>query len=72
MTVTHLLDLAPGPENPRNSEGAFARLPTGRILFAYRRFMEKGGEDNGRSDIALSRSASARSYSPVRLSVIAR
>ena len=51
----HLVnEFIPSGENGRNSEGAFARLPSGRILFAYSRFMEKGGWDNGRSDIALS------------------
>jgi hypothetical protein len=51
----HLVnEFIPSGENGRNSEGAFVRLPSGRILFAYSRFMEKGGWDNGRSDIALS------------------
>ena len=30
-----VLDLPHGPGNPRNSEGSFAALKNGRILFAY-------------------------------------
>ncbi len=54
MHLVH--EFIPSGDNGRNSEGAFARLPSGRILFAYSRFMEKGGRDHGRSDIALSHS----------------
>ena len=51
----HLVnEFIPSGNNGRNSEGAFVRLPSGRILFAYSRFMEKGGGDHDRSDIALS------------------
>ena len=32
------LELPPGPDNPRNSEGAFMPLKDGRIMFAYSRF----------------------------------
>ena len=32
------LDLVPGPDNPRNSEGAFLTLPEGEILYAYSRY----------------------------------
>ncbi len=32
------LELNPGPENPRNSEGAIAELADGRLLLAYTRF----------------------------------
>ena len=31
------LELPPGPNNPRNSEGAFMPLKDGRIMFAYSR-----------------------------------
>lgn len=36
---TRILDLPPGPGNPRNSEGAFLTLTDGRILFIYSRFV---------------------------------
>ncbi|HWQ93813.1 MAG TPA: sialidase family protein [Clostridia bacterium] len=39
-----VLDLNPSPENPRNSEGAFVALASGRILFLYTRF--HGGADD--------------------------
>lgn len=39
-----VLDLDPGPDNPRNSEGAFVTLKSGRILFVYTRFY--GGADD--------------------------
>lgn len=40
-----ILDLAPTPENQRNSEGAFIYLKNGDILFAYSRY--SGGIDDG-------------------------
>lgn len=36
--VTQPLALNPGPGNPRNSEGDFVRLKSGRILFVYTHF----------------------------------
>lgn len=36
--------LPPGPQNPRNTEGAFLTLRDGRIVFAYTRF--SGGTDD--------------------------
>ena len=46
------LELPPGPGNPRNSEGAFITLKSGRILFAYTRFNGTHGGDNGAAVIA--------------------
>lgn len=46
------LELPPGPGNPRNSEGAFARLKDGSILFAYTRFTGTSAADNGTAHIA--------------------
>ncbi|MCS6953177.1 MAG: sialidase family protein [Bryobacterales bacterium] len=40
-----VLELPPGPGNPRNSEGDFIRLRDGRLLFAYSRFGGDGGDD---------------------------
>lgn len=39
-----VLDLNPTKENPRNSEGAFVTLASGRILFCYTSF--RGGADD--------------------------
>ncbi len=38
--------LPPGEGNPRNSEGDFARLADGRILFAYSRYVGSSGHDD--------------------------
>ena len=35
MKKTTVLNLPPKPGNPRNSEGTFAELTDGRILFIY-------------------------------------
>lgn len=39
-----VLDLPPGPGNPRNSEGDFILLKDGRILFVYTRFTGGSGD----------------------------
>lgn len=52
-----VLDLAPGPDNPRNSEGDFINLNDGRIMFVYSRFRGDVGHDDSPSDIAAIHSA---------------
>src|SRR4051794_17445296 len=42
--VSQNLVLAPGPNNPRNSEGDFAVLGEGRVLFVYTRFTGGTGD----------------------------
>ena len=37
--------LPPGPGNPRNSEGAFAKLKDGRLLFIYTHFTGGAGDE---------------------------
>ena len=46
------LELPPGPNNPRNSEGAFMPLKDGRIMFAYSRYYGKSSSDHATADIA--------------------
>ena len=46
------LELPPGPDNPRNSEGSFMPLKDGRIMFAYSRYYGKSSHDNATADIA--------------------
>ena len=46
------LELKPGPDNPRNSEGAFMPLKDGRILFAYSRYNGSSSHDHASADIA--------------------
>ena len=46
------LELPPGPNNPRNSEGAFMPLKDGRILFAYSRYYGNSNADHAPAEIA--------------------
>ncbi len=50
MIITLLL--AHAGENPRNSEGAFATLADGRIMFAWSRYRGESWQDHARADIA--------------------
>ena len=45
-------ELKTGENNPRNSEGDFAILPDGRILFAYSKYRSGSGYDDDPCDIA--------------------
>ena len=47
-----VLELAPGPGNPRNSEGAFLELRDGRILFVYSRFVGTSFSDAAKARLA--------------------
>ena len=49
--VKIVLELRPGPDNPRNSEGAFMPLKDGRIMFAYTRYYGSSGHDHATADI---------------------
>ncbi len=64
-------EIRTGADNPRNSEGSFARLGDGRILFVYSRFHGKSWDDDAPSDIfALTLSEDGRevlSETPERL-----
>lgn len=52
-----VLELAPGPGNPRNSEGAFLDLNDGRILFVYSRFVGTSHSDAAKARLAARRSS---------------
>ncbi len=45
-------ELSRGADNPRNSEGCFARLRDGSLLFAYSRYRGDVGEDDSPCEIA--------------------
>lgn len=47
-----ILELAPRPGNPRNSEGAFAELKDGRLLFVYSRFNGSSAADHAPASLA--------------------
>lgn len=49
---TAVLELPPGPDNPRNSEGDFIQLKDGRIRFIYTHFTGSGGADNAPAHLA--------------------
>ena len=51
MFGKHICDLAPTPENRRNSEGCFLTLKDGRILFVYTRYNEQGHQDGCNADL---------------------
>jgi len=47
-----ILTLSPTKDNPRNSEGSFATLRSGRIIFCYTAYYGGRGEDHGPARIA--------------------
>ena len=47
-----VLNLDPGPNNPRNSEGDFIRLKDGRLLFIYSHFYGDSPSDYGHAFLA--------------------
>jgi sialidase-1 len=51
MPIDLVLSLTHGPDNPRNSEGAFEALADGRLLFAYSRYYGTDGADHGAAQI---------------------
>ena len=52
-----LADLAPGPGNPRNSEGAFAELRDGTLLLVYSHFDGDSFSDHAKARLAARRSS---------------
>jgi sialidase-1 len=44
--------IAPGPGNPRNSEGDFVTLRDGKLLFVYSRYIGTSGSDNATAYLA--------------------
>jgi sialidase-1 len=46
------MQILPGTDNPRNSEGDFVTLKDGRILFVYTHFTGKSASDFGNSHLA--------------------
>ncbi|MBR4654977.1 MAG: exo-alpha-sialidase [Kiritimatiellae bacterium] len=52
-----VLELPQGPDNPRNSEGDFARLKDGRIIFIYSRYVGNSSSDHAPAFLASRESA---------------
>lgn len=57
MNVRLVCDLPPRENNPRNSEGAFLRTPSGQILFAYSAYVGTNGGDHASCNIKMIRSS---------------
>ena len=53
MNLNLVCNLPPIPDNPRNSEGTFARGFKGEIMFLYSRYRGESFHDNACSDIAM-------------------
>jgi len=53
MKFTPLVDIAPQPGNPRNSEGAFLPLRDGRIAYLYSRYAGDSAGDHAYAEIAV-------------------
>ena len=51
MFGKHICELAPTPENGRNSEGCFLTLKDGRVLFVYTRYGAEGYHDGCNADL---------------------
>lgn len=56
MNVRLVCDLPPHENNPRNSEGAFLRMDSGEILFAYSAYVGESGHDHAACNICMIRS----------------
>ena len=52
-----VLQIKPGPDNPRNSEGALIDLKDGRIMFVYSRFIGGSGSDHAPAQLVARFSA---------------
>lgn len=65
-SMTVITDLRRGENNPRNSEGDFARLNDGRILFAYSRYSGRDAHDDAACDVgALISEDGGRTFAPL-------
>jgi sialidase-1 len=52
LDPTPVFRIAPGPDNPRNSEGDFVALKGGKLLFVYSRYTGVSGGDNATAYLA--------------------
>ena len=59
LKKTVMLNLPPGENNPRNSEGAFITLKNGNLLFIYTHFSGKSDSDNAPASLTARVSADA-------------
>lgn len=59
-------DIEPGPDNPRNSEGAFVTLKDGRILFLYTQFYGGASDKSPARIVAIRSDDQGRTWSQPR------
>jgi sialidase-1 len=59
-----VLELNPTPDNPRNSEGAFVTLKSGRVLFLYTRFQGGSRDDSPAQIVRIHSDDEGRMWSP--------
>ena len=67
LRVEKMFELPPSPGNPRNSEGDFARLPDGGILFAFSRFYGESWNDHAESRICAVYSRDGKHFETERV-----
>ncbi len=64
-----VLDIEPTTENPRSSEGAFATLRSGRILFVYSQFYGGARDNSAARLVAVHSDDEGRTWGPPRVVV---
>lgn len=57
-----VLDITATPENPRNSEGAFVTLNSGRVLFLYSQFYGGAGDESPARIVSVSSDDAGRTW----------
>jgi sialidase-1 len=63
-TNSLVLDIAATKENPRNSEGAFITLKSGRVLFLFTQFYGGGADESPARIVSVQSDDAGRSWSP--------
>ena len=58
-----VLNLEPTKENPRNSEGSFARLKSGRVIFYYTHFYGGAGDESPARIVGIHSDDAGRTWS---------
>jgi len=58
------LNIEPGKEYPRNSEGSFATLSSGRIIFCYSQFYGGAGDESPARIVRIHSDDQGRTWSP--------
>src|SRR4051812_34860004 len=62
-----VLNVEPTKENPRNSEGSFARLKSGRIIFYYTQFYGGAADESPARIVGIHSDDTGRTWSSARM-----